>query len=382
MKKLTQEEFTERMKLCNDKVTVIGEYNGDKEPVLVRCNECGEKFYARPGNLLHGSGHKKCSHKMSHEHFAELAKLKNSKLTVIGKYTGMHDDILVKCNECGEEFFVTAQTVLMGCGHQKCWYKKNTYSDEEFKKLAKEKNKHITVIGEYTGGENPIRVKCNYCGKEYNTPACNVLRGYCHNRTRCREAAHGKRRKKENIGIDELKRRCAITSPNIEIIGEFEAWRKKILVRCKKCGRTYKVHISHILRKGVDGCKYCNSYNNSVLERQIRNLLDRNRIDFVSQKTFDWLKYKRNLRLDFYLPEFGLAIECQGEQHFKNTGFFRNHREFVEAKKRDELKRKLCEKMGIKVLYFASKFINESLYKDAGYKVYTDEKELLAEIKK
>ena len=42
------------------------------------------------------------------------------------------------------------------------------------------------------------------------------------------------------------------------------------------------------------------------------------KLDFEREKCFSWLKNNdgNNLKLDFYLPKYNLAIECQGLQHY------------------------------------------------------------------
>ena len=66
-------------------------------------------------------------------------------------------------------------------------------------------------------------------------------------------------------------------------------------------------------------------YSTSKLEQKVKNILKNNNTDFVHQQTFAWLKSAKHwaLRLDFYLPEYNIAIECQGSQHYQpsNTGF-------------------------------------------------------------
>ncbi|CAG8663419.1 7270_t:CDS:2, partial [Paraglomus occultum] len=51
------------------------------------------------------------------------------------------------------------------------------------------------------------------------------------------------------------------------------------------------------------------------------------------------------LELDIYYPEYGFAIEVQGEQHEKYIEFF--HRgdpnNFIKQQERDQLKKELCE---------------------------------------
>ena len=103
-----------------------------------------------------------------------------------------------------------------------------------------------------------------------------------------------------------------------------------------------------------DGCPKCNS---SKLENSLREYLDSKNIKFEEQKTFSWLKYKKNMYLDFYLPEHNIAIECQGEQHFFPVDYAGLGREWAEKQliinqNRDKVKKELCEANGIKVLYF------------------------------
>jgi hypothetical protein len=50
----------------------------------------------------------------------------------------------------------------------------------------------------------------------------------------------------------------------------------------------------------------------------------------------------RSLELDIYIPEFKMAIEIQGAQHFRPLKFFGGESAFIEQQKRDNLKRKLC----------------------------------------
>lgn len=67
----------------------------------------------------------------------------------------------------------------------------------------------------------------------------------------------------------------------------------------------------------------------------------------------DWLKQLtgRRLQLDFYLPEMKIAIEVQGEQHYRQISRFHPTRaRFDEAQRRDELKRQACAYQNIQLL--------------------------------
>lgn len=96
------------------------------------------------------------------------------------------------------------------------------------------------------------------------------------------------------------------------------------------------------------GCPKCIE---SHLEEEIRILLEANNITYEYQKMFKWLGKQR---LDFYLPDYNIAIECQGEQHFKLVPYFDNEESFKLRKKRDKIKNKLCFENNVKLYYFSN----------------------------
>ena len=56
-------------------------------------------------------------------------------------------------------------------------------------------------------------------------------------------------------------------------------------------------------------------------------------------------------RLDIYLPELALAIEHQGEQHYRPIRAFGGEQAFAMIKERDERKRMLCHENGVTLVY-------------------------------
>jgi very-short-patch-repair endonuclease len=89
------------------------------------------------------------------------------------------------------------------------------------------------------------------------------------------------------------------------------------------------------------------------MEKDIRQLLRRNHLKFETQKTFDWLVYEGKMFLDFFIPEYGVAIECQGGQHFKSVEWYGGDAMFERTKARDQRKKQLCNAHGIEVLYYS-----------------------------
>lgn len=60
-------------------------------------------------------------------------------------------------------------------------------------------------------------------------------------------------------------------------------------------------------------------------------------------------------RLDIFIPELNLAIEYQGEQHFKPVSIFGGNEGLLRAKERDKLKLQKCKSNKINLIYFAYK---------------------------
>ena len=71
------------------------------------------------------------------------------------------------------------------------------------------------------------------------------------------------------------------------------------------------------------------------------------------------------MSLGFYLPKYNVAIECQGEQHFVKMRYITETDEKLKmVQERDKVKKELCEKHGIKILYYSTAFKADYLIND------------------
>ncbi len=77
--------------------------------------------------------------------------------------------------------------------------------------------------------------------------------------------------------------------------------------------------------------------------------------------------------MDIYIPQYKIAIEYQGAQHFKPVDFGGYGEEIAEKLfkknlKRDKRKKELCDKHKIKLFYFSDTkndvFLGEKVYHD------------------
>lgn len=136
---------------------------------------------------------------------------------------------------------------------------------------------------------------------------------------------------------------------------EYKNNKTKVCIICPKHGEFWQEPDNHLRW----GCKHCRE---SSLEENVRSMLNEKNIEYEEQKAFPWLKSKGNLRIDFFLPYYNVAIECQGEQHFERFRFENDNERLAIRIERDKIKNEKCSEHGIKMLYYGtSKKYNECL---------------------
>ncbi len=143
-------------------------------------------------------------------------------------------------------------------------------------------------------------------------------------------------------------------------------WRKKI--QCVKCGKSF---FKSLLEVYENGCPFCMRVKSPIVkchrtiiskpmssgEESISEILKKHSIVFIPQKRFDNCKDRAMLVFDFYLPDYNICIEYDGEQHYKHITFFhKTIEEFNAAKNRDEIKNKFCAENKIRILRVDGRF--------------------------
>lgn len=128
--------------------------------------------------------------------------------------------------------------------------------------------------------------------------------------------------------------------------------------KCKKCGYTWTATIHS--RTTGNGCPSCNE---SKGEKNIKEYLKNNNIDFEVQYTNDKCKHKKHLRFDFAIfknKELLVLIEYDGIQHFEPITFGgisleKAKEKLKENKKRDKIKTKYCKDNNIPLIRISYK---------------------------
>jgi len=125
----------------------------------------------------------------------------------------------------------------------------------------------------------------------------------------------------------------------------FVKMRNKIKIICPKHGIFYQYPLHHI--NGC-GCPKCTTRSKG--EEIIENFLIENNIKYETQKKFKDCKYKKTLRFDFYLIDFNMCIEYDGELHYKEVEYFGGKERLNDTLIKDKIKNDYCNKKSIKLL--------------------------------
>jgi len=121
---------------------------------------------------------------------------------------------------------------------------------------------------------------------------------------------------------------------------------RKVWWECSKCGYKWRARI--IDRSNGGGCPNC--CPKSYVVEQIKQLLNDWNVKFEIEKKFKTCKNKLCLPFDFYLYDYNLLIEYNGEQHYKRTGWDKNEDKLVRTQLTDSIKREWCQQNNIDLL--------------------------------
>lgn len=358
-------------------------YVNSNTNVIVTCPKHGE-FPVLPSNHLKGCLCRECANeesRMTTEQFIEKAKTVHGDKFDYSKvnYVNNRTKVLIGCSIHGY-FPQQPKTHLSGGGCRECGLVemglKGRTGTEEFIRRAKACHdvEYDYSKVDYQGNNIPVIIGCPVHGDFPMTPH-QFLKGSncpkCSPRARLTKEEFIRRsREVHGDKYDYSMVEYIDNSTNVNIICH-EKYSNG-----NEHGAFPQVPTAHF---AGSGCPICGKrYKNTELK--VLNELKANFKNVVHQKRFDFLKvYHSMMSLDFYLPDYNVAIEYQGLQHFKPVNIFGGEEGHKNAVKRDKEKYKRCKKNGVKLYYLSFEKELPEKYFD---KVYTDIQELITEIKK
>ncbi len=268
------------------------------------------------------------------------------------EYKTSEDKVCIICPEHGE-FWQRATDHMLGRGCKYCSGVNKSNKEEFIKKVKKIFSQYDYSKVEYINNKTKVCIICPEHGEFWSRPN-DLLSGYG-----CKKCADNTLKTNE-----EFIEQCIKVHNNKfdYSLCNYTGATKKVKIICHEKDKNGNEHgvfeqnpSNHL---NGSGCPRCNSGKKSKMEENIGVELDKLNIIIERQKTFPWLKYKRHLYLDFYLPEYNIAIEVQGDQHYLPIKRFGGIDGYKLRYNRDATKEKLCKEHDIEIYYITKKNYN------------------------
>lgn len=272
-------------------------------------------------------------------------------------YKNNSTPLLFRCGICQKEFTRTfvgiKKSKLKVC--RNCWAKESnknrTLTIQQIQEIC-EKHDYIFIDTFYNGISNKINImdKENYKGK---STIGNIRKNKRFQRFSLLSNAEN-----FSYNINNFIMRNGLDSKFIKVTGADGCGHILCLFQCK-CGNTYITTIQRFMNKKKCRCEKC-SKSISSYEYKVKKFLEYNNIYFLHHHWFDSCRTTNNrvCYFDFYLPNYNLAIEVDGEQHYKEVPRAHNKsasKELKDVIQRDNIKNMFCQehKIGlIRIPYY------------------------------
>lgn len=191
MRTLTHQQFLQ--KIPQD-IIVLGEYKNSRTRIDVKCTTCSFVWSPIANSLLHKHGCPHCGQdtaketvkwNITQEQF--LSKIPNdlaSKIEVIGSYSSVHADMLVRCRRCGRSWESSPYKLYRSQGCDSCAKKDNGKQNRKtHDQFLQEVNAthfgSILLLEDYQTGKHRIKVQCCQCDHVWTPMAQRLLRRGC-----------------------------------------------------------------------------------------------------------------------------------------------------------------------------------------------------------
>lgn len=362
-------------------------YINTKTKLKLKCNKCGyewetttfDKLMSRPNTCLNCNKKRKLTPIEKEKRILERCK------ELDYTFLGFADNgkLKLKCNKCGVEWDTTTFNNLIrhnrkshSCGRKNPLSMPKNYKDKnniKNKILEKLKGSNLEFV-DFVEKENievvkyHILLKCRLCGEtkmyylHYLLNSKKTIKcKFCEN--------FNKRQNDEATRI--INEKCQLLDYTfLGFKNEYNRYinkKTKLILKCNKCGYVWD---TTTFDNFINTCIKCRNCTNCwKMEKEVKYFLDKHNIEYNEQKRFDWLKNKIALSLDFFLPKYNIAIECQGKQHFQPVDAFGGEKDFLLTRERDKVKKELCEKNNVRLIYFNNEndvktFLNEKVIRN------------------
>lgn len=244
--------------------------------------------------------------------------------------------VSVHC-DCGNDKVMTKASLYSGVISCGCVRKENARNISPGIDMTGQRFGKLLVINQAEKRYGYLEWLCRCDCGELRVVRGSYLR--CGRVTECISCA----RKKSHPGPEDLIGQTFNMLTPIQFVnsGKRGAW----LCRCS-CGGTTVVRSSHLKSGHIISCGCIKS----SAEQQISECLDKHNIKYQPQKTFIGCCDKKLLRFDFWLYEYGICLEFDGQQHYQSVSLWDENCSLEDRQRHDAIKTKYCEENDIVLL--------------------------------
>lgn len=230
--------------------------------------------------------------------------------------------------------------VVIGCQH--CIGRND--DEEVVLQEMHEANPYIEILEPYQGRTKRIKMRCTLHDIVSTKTPREVIEG-----KGCVQCGREKLSMLSKLPKKEYIERLKVAHSDIELISGYDSLKEYANFYCHKCDSEIRDRASYILARGCPVCA------GSSMEMKIGQIFTKYHIKYIPQFSFNDCKDRRKLPFDFYLPDYNMAIEYDGEQHYYPVNFGgisdeKAMENFLIVQRHDEIKTKYCEQHKINLI--------------------------------
>ena len=335
-----------------------------KYPIKVICDYCGEERECDFGNYntsIQKNGKYACYNcrldkakdSLSKSRYEEIKKrceeLGYTLLSKLEDIPTIHMSIEFICPIHGLQT-IRVETLLNGAKCRLCMSEKNgrkrslsrqSYIEYEISQYG---NNKLLNKEEYVHSETKnLKILCGRCGNVFVTDRNTYLKNAKRN-LNCFCPDCNLELRKEMLLRDKNEVEQYINSINNNVLLNKDDYKGNDIVNLNiKCGCCGEIFTTSLVgyQAGKIMCSKCSS-KISRGELSIKNVLDLYNVNYKQEYWFFECRDKHPLPFDFYLPDYNICIEYQGEQHYKPVSRFGGEESFSSLIYHDQIKRNYC----------------------------------------
>ena len=259
-----------------------------------------------------------------------------------------------KCS-CGNVFIRRWNNMLASKTFKckECILNDSKFSSEEINEILK--NKKLTIVEDvYKNSTTP------FCVKNEEGYKAKV---YIHSLKRSNSILYFST--KNPYTIENINTYLKNNNISFRIISnDYNGRTSNLLCKCCKCNKEFTRMWRDIQCNDAIGCPYCESNRFSKFARKVETLLKEKEICYELEKRFDGCKDVLKLPFDFYLPNYNICIEVQGQQHYESVPFYGGDEKFIERQRHDKIKRDYCRNNNIILIELSYLVFKDDTYKE------------------